>query len=315
AAVGIFRVAPADAADHAPSWTGPDYGPAFNQTWRDGNAELAAYALTYPRYGQVRTGTAAMVTVTEPFNPELRVKSDAGGPGTYGVLKLNLAEDFQTGLYDYNLMTSVFVNTEPAHGLPAGSAPKVSFSSQEWCGHVYQQAHFGHNRRGKLAVRQNSHSYFESEADQQRDLAHPAGGLAEEALVLWSRGLAGPALEPDQSMQLPIFRGAATQLLTHVDPAWVDATLSRLGETAVVTTPAGEFTCEVFTADVDGRRTTFWIDTAEGADRRLVKLERSDGYTLELLGVDRMPYWNLHGNADENRLESMGLKRRGDGVM
>ena len=36
----------------------------FWQHWGDGKAELAGYALTMPRYRELRTGEAVLVTVT-----------------------------------------------------------------------------------------------------------------------------------------------------------------------------------------------------------------------------------------------------------
>ena len=295
------------------SWASPDYGSAFAETWRDGKAELAGYDLTYPRYGELRRGTAVAVTVTEPFNGEKRVKADAAGEGTYEVVKLNLAEDFQTGVYDYNLMTSVFVATESANGLPAGSATKVSFSAQEWCGQVYQHAWFGRPGRARPGVRLVWHSYFEQEADGTALMDHPAGGIAEDALMLWARGLAGPGLEAGAGARWPVFRSLAVQRLGHVGPAWVEAALSRDAETARVRTPAGEFGCDVYRAEVEGREYAFYVDTAEGGDRRVVKVTRSDGYELVLRGVERLPYWRLNGNADEGQLEEFGVSRRGAG--
>ena len=195
---GVWLVSqnPAAAEDRA-AWEGPEYGPSFGEVWHDGKAELAGYTLTYPRYGELREGSAVAITVTEPFLPGPRVKADRASDKSYEVVKLNLVEDFQTGVYDYNLMSSVFVATTPVHGLPAGSASKVSFSSQEWCGHVYQQATFGQTKnRGELVVDSDSHSYFEGEADARETVPMPAGAFAEDALMLWARGLAGPRLEP-----------------------------------------------------------------------------------------------------------------------
>jgi len=318
AALGlVLMVSCADGQDVP--WTPPSYGEDYAKTWRDGSAELASYAMTTPRYGELRTGTAVAITVTEPFNPTARVKADAAGGDTFDVIKLNFVEDFQTGVYDYNLMTSVFIAAEPVHGLPAGSATKVSFSSQEWCGHVYQQALFSRAKRGTPGVRQTSHSYFEGEADQQLDMDHPAGGFAEDALILWARGLAGPTLEPGESVELPMYRSVATQRLEHAPAKWDAATLTRAGKTVAVTTPAGEFTCEIFVAavasDKGDRQHTFYIDTAPDGDRRLVKMTRSNGYELQLLGVERLPYWNLQGNADERELKKIGLERRKPGAM
>lgn len=318
-ALGLLGCASCSAEEGA-AWTPPEYGQAFNAVWRDGNAELASYALTYPRYGELRTGTAVAVTVTEPFNPRKRVKADQPGEGTHGVIKLNLIEDFQTGVYDYNLMTSVFVATESANGLPAGSPTKVSFSSQEWCGQVFQQALFSKSKRGTPGVRQTVRSYFESEADRDTVMDHPAGGMSEDALMLWARGLAGPTVATSRdSVELPVYRSMAVQRLGHVPAGWDRATLSRGDVLVTIETAAGTFECEVLSAEVTGeagdRSYAFYVDVAEDGDRRLVKMTRSDGYAMELVGVERLPYWRLNGNADERELEKIGLERRGAGAM
>ncbi|MEM6459795.1 MAG: hypothetical protein AAF710_10445, partial [Planctomycetota bacterium] len=250
----------------------------------------------------------------EPFNGEQRVKADAVGDETYGVLKLNLMEDFPTGVYEYNLMTSVFVATEPANGLPAGSPTKVSFSSQEWCGHVWQQAEFNRPRRGRPGVRQTVHSYFEGQADPNDFMDHPAGGIAEEALMLWARGLAGPRLGAGESIEVSVLRAMSVQRLLHREAAWVEATLTRSGETSSVEAAGETFAAELFTADVEGRRYEFVVATDRPA-RPLLELRRSDGYTLTLTGVERMPYWRMQSNADEASVSDFGLQRRGPGRM
>ena len=78
----------------------PAYGDPFWRHWGDGQAEMSSYDLTMPRYGQTRSGTAVAIFVTETFDPVQRVKADSneGLP----VMKLNLVEDFATGVYDYN---------------------------------------------------------------------------------------------------------------------------------------------------------------------------------------------------------------------
>lgn len=300
----------ADAVD----WTGPAFGQDFGAVWYDGKAEMAHYRLTYPRYGEQRDGTAVAITVTEPFRHDARVKADRPSEQDYNVVKLNLVEDFGTGVYDYNLMTSVFVTTRPAHGMPAGSASKVSFSAQEWCGHAYQQALFGQpERSGDRVVRYSLNSYFDGEADRQETQPMPAGALSEDALYLWARGLAGPTLEPGASIKLPVYRSLAVQRLRHQAPAWETATLSRGETTESVSTPAGTFDCERYTAAVRGSRGervwTFDVD-ATTPERRLVRVTRSDGYKLDLVAVERMPYWQLNREGHEQRLEGLELKPR-----
>ncbi len=294
----LIIVAPA--AQSAP----PDYGPAFDQAWHDGKAELASYDLTYTRYGQTRTGTAATVIVTEPFSDAARVKSDRGGPGTFSALKFNLAEDFPTGVYDYNLMTSVFVATQSTPspgGLAAGDVAKISFSSQEWCGQAWQQTAF-RPRDQADSVHQISHSYFESEGDAEQSLPHPDGGFAEDALILWARGLAGPVLAPGESVEIPLYRSAAIQRLRHLPAAWDTATLSRDSKTQATAT---------IESNRGPRTYTFTLDDTG----MLTKLERSDGYSLKLRGVERMPYWSQNRNADQQRLKAIGLEPRGPGQM
>src|SRR6185503_7282151 len=85
------------------------FGNAFWKRWGDGRGELAGYDLTFPRYGSLRKGVAITIFVTETFSHSLRVKSDPGrhpASDEYPVMKLNLVQDFGTGIYDYNLMTS-----------------------------------------------------------------------------------------------------------------------------------------------------------------------------------------------------------------
>ena len=95
--------APARAAD-----------PSFDAYWHDGKAELDGYRLELSRYGAPRPAQAVMIFVTEPFSQSKHVKLDdpSRSPGdAVDVLKLNLVRDFQTGIYDYNTMVSLFVRS------------------------------------------------------------------------------------------------------------------------------------------------------------------------------------------------------------
>lgn len=129
--------------------------PAFSKYWFDGNAEVATYELKQSRYGQLRSGEAILITVTEPFNGKMQVKSDGGNSASYNVLKTNLLKRFTTGIYDYSSMTSTFV---PLNNTKRQPAAKVSNSVQDWCGQAYGQL----NRvEGEYHFRLQS--YFESE--------------------------------------------------------------------------------------------------------------------------------------------------------
>ena len=159
----------------------------FWETWGDGKAEMSAYETTFPRYGELRNGVAVAIVVTETFSEEVRVKADPGkhlANDEIPVIKLNFVEDFPTGIYDYNLMTSSFSALKPFSTFPQGTPMKISFSSQEWCGHVYSQIIPRNNE-----IQHTSHSYFDGEADQNETLPWKKGGITEDSLLLWARGL------------------------------------------------------------------------------------------------------------------------------
>jgi len=131
----------------------------FKKYWYAGEAEITSYTLEQARYGEIRKGNAVLIYVTEPFHNQKQVKADGNNPDNIPVLKLNSTKNYLTGIYPYSIMNSSFY---PVHD--NSHAIKVSFSSQEWCGHVYAQL----NNREKFEIM--SHSYFESEADTEIEL-------------------------------------------------------------------------------------------------------------------------------------------------
>jgi len=285
----------------------PNYGNRFWKLWGDGNAELAGYDLTYLRYGKLRQGTAVAIFVTEDFSDTLRVKADPGKhpkSDVYPVLKLNLMQDFPTGLYDYSLMTSTFVkaNGDADAGLPV----KVSFSAQEWCGHVFAHLLFGNKE-----IDLTSHSYFDGEADQQQKLNLPTGGISEDALFHWARGLASPVLKPGESMKIKLLRSLAHSRLNHQPLQWVDATLHFDPKPTTVPVAAGTFEVDRLTCTLaNGMSWTFYIDRKDPY-RMIVQWETSEGEKGSLIKSKRLPYWKLNDNGDESILSQIGLTARG----
>lgn len=131
----------------------------FNDYWYTGKAEVSSYNLEQARYGQIRNGKAVLVFVTEDFLPEVQVKADNYSKSNIPVLKLNATKNFNTGIYPYSVMQSTFYPvSNNKHAI------KISASIQEWCGHVYAQL----NNRDQFEI--TSHSYFQSEADQNLKL-------------------------------------------------------------------------------------------------------------------------------------------------
>jgi hypothetical protein len=285
----------------------PTFGDSFWKRWGDGKGELSSYDLTIPRYGELRKGVAIAVFVTETFSNSLRVKSDPGRhekSDEFPVMKLNLVEDFSTGIYDYNLLTSAFVALNPVNGRSAGAATKVAFSSQEWCGSVYAQILFDAG-----SARLTSHSYFDGEADQSRQLAVSNDALSGDALLLWARGFAAPLLMPGERREVPFVRSIEAARLGHQPVEMLMATLTRSTSSSRVAVPAGAWDVERRTVEITGGPTwTFFVETAE--PHRIVGWESSDGEKASLLASDRLEYWKMHGEKDLPALSRLGLLPR-----
>lgn len=278
----------------------------FWSHWGDGRAEMNAYRLTQPRYGAPRAGTAVFVFVTEDLREKDRVKAEPGRPGTgetYPVLKLNAIRDFQTGVYDYNVMTSVFARVAP--GWPV---VKASFSSQEWCGHVYHQLL---PRPGR--VEGILHSYFDGEADGRDALPLPDDALFEDALPIALRGWLGPYLSPGQRRVLPLLPSLLRSRLEHRPLRWGRATISRAEREEPIAVPAGRFTVVRWTVAEDhGPSTTYFIESVPPF--RLIRWMVDTGEDAVLLGSARLAYWEMNRPGDERHLEEMGLRVPGRAV-
>ncbi len=285
----------------------PEFGDAFWKHWGDGRAELAGYDFETPRYGSVRKGTAVVIFVTETFSNSLRVKADPGKhprSDEYPVMKLNLVQDFATGIYDYNLMTSAFTAMTSVNDRPAGAVTKVAFSAQEWCGLAYSQLLFD-----AKSARFSSHSYFDGEADQVATLAVPTDAVSEDALLSWARGFAYPMVKPGASVTAPLVRALRESRLVHRPQGVGRAVFSRATAPLSVRVPAGTFDCVVSTVRIEGGRTwTFFTETA--APNRVVRWTCSDGEKADLLASDRLVYWQLNGSSGEAALSKIGLRPR-----
>ncbi|HLW33463.1 MAG TPA: hypothetical protein VKX40_14465 [Aequorivita sp.] len=158
----------------------------FKEYWYGGQAEITSYQLQQERYGEIREGIAVNIFVTEDFLTDAQVKANNAGENSLSVLKLNQTKNFNTGIYPYSIMTSVFSPIdEKNHAL------KVSTGIQEWCGQVYLQL----NNRNTFEI--ESHSYFEGEADQKINL--PKTWLENE---LWNLIRINPEELPTGDLQV-----------------------------------------------------------------------------------------------------------------
>ncbi|MBZ0266629.1 hypothetical protein K8I85_00600 [bacterium] len=287
----------------------PSFGDAFWKHWGDGRAEICTYDLTFPRYGAPRSGTAVAIFVTETFSLKDRVKADPGNhppADEVPAMKLNLVQDFATGIYDYNLMTSSFVQLSERDRRSPGAVLKITFSSQEWCGHVFHELIPNGNR-----VKSVLHSYFDGEADETRTADLPRNALFEDGLFHWARGWSAPVVAPGESRDVRLLRSTEISRLGHLPSAWEDATVSRDAKPSTVETPAGSFGVNTYRVDIRGDRARTWTFSVEAAPpHRIVRWEASDGRRADLVASTRTAYWTKNGPGDEKELEALGLAPR-----
>ena len=295
----LLAVALGCSATAGPTRSGPtSLAPeGFWDHWGDGRAELAAYALTIPRYGELRTGEAVLVTVTEDFDTAAQVKADRRGPGVVPVLKLNHVVDFQTGVYDYNTMTSTFLRLDG--GLPRGVPTRISFSMQEWCGQTSSRV-----VTGGSGLVHTLDSYFEGESIEEETLPLPTGAVAEDALPGLLRGLTGPTPEGPVQLLPRLMDGR----LHHTPLAWRDARIEA-GPPTVLPTPSGDHAVTPWTVDGPGGRRTWYVGV--DAPHLIVGWEGEDGEQARLTGHLRTAYWREAGEGKESLRAELGLPVRG----
>lgn len=235
-----------------------------------------------------------MIFVTEPFSLSRRVKSDTNEPGdTVEAFKLNFMRDFQTGVYDYNTMSSVFVQSSNFEPL------KISFSSAEWCGHVYDELVFS-----RTEVSEKYFSYFDGESTDTTFL-RPENGFAEEELLILIRSLRGEFLRPGESRSIRLLPEAFSRRLTHRTSEWSPATISRSQSAETVSVTLGSFSADKYELSAGpGKKISFWIEAAY--PHRILRWA-GDDQSGELTGSMRMPYWKLHSEGDEKYREKLGL--------
>ena len=147
----------------------------FMEYWYKGTAEISSYSLKQERYGEIREGDAVLIFVTEPFSMKKQVKLDNPqqvGNDKVSVLKLNQVRKFNTGIYDYSIMSSSFT---PVQLNRYPYTIKVTSSSQEWCGQTFNQLNLMGNE-----YRHREYSYFELEGDKDNNMK---ASLLEEDLM------------------------------------------------------------------------------------------------------------------------------------
>jgi hypothetical protein len=277
----------------------PAQAPDFYAHWGDGRAELSSYRIVQPRYGEPREGYGVLIFVTEDIDRKtfIKVESPAPKEERLYVLKLNNVLKFNTGIYDYSVMTSVFSQVEG--GAHPFELRKLSLSAQEWCGHVFDEVQA---RNGRLEG--HISSYFESEGRHPYELDYGRSFESEDHLLIRIRELGGPFLAPGEEREMEILPTLWSFRLRHRPHALVQGKV-RKGETEGIALGGESLLAVRWDLEMGERRRTLWVESAY--PHRILKWEDGDGGRGELVKTIRVPYWKLHGNADEVYREELQI--------
>ena len=275
----------------------------FGNYWYANRAEISRFSLKQARYGEIHTGDAVLVFVTEKMNPTLQVKADNPDPDDITVMKLNSIRKFFTGIYPYSILTSVF---SPVENKKPSQPLKISTSTQEWCGQVYMQMNLREN-----AYWVQSHSYFEKEADKAYRIPL---ALPEDALLNIIR-IFPSTLPQGEFLLIP---GTVYTRFMHqtLSPMKVFGNLlmekdrSLEGNPLVryeVNFPEVKRTLSILFETEFPYRIHSWEDTYAEPKWTGDKLLTSRAVRTHSLMID---YWRRHGNKDQPLLDKIGLKQK-----
>ena len=276
----------------------------FHSYWYNYGAEITRFELEQSRYGEIHPGHAILIFVTEQFLPDIHVKSDyeSSRKKSIPVLKLNLIKRFNTGIYDYSMMKSVFTPI-PTERQPFSKTLKVSTTRQDWCGHVYLQ----YNLEGDhYKVKQ--YSYFENEGD--KTVTIPSVHLEDE---IWTRIRIAPETLP--LGEIKMIPGSFFTTLRMIEPgaedAFAELTNMREGDRGgiswyTVTYPSLQKTLTIsfnrnFPYDI-----LSWSETYPSGSGKSAKVLTTKARRTHAVMTD---YWNKNSVKDLELRKELGLTR------
>ena len=276
----------------------------FHSYWYNHGAEITRFELEQSRYGEIHPGHAILIFVTEPFLPDIHVKSDykSSRLKSIPVLKLNFIKRFDTGIYDYSMMKSVFTPI-PTEEQQYSKTLKVSTTRQDWCGHVYLQYNLDGDRYNV-----KRYSYFEKEGD--KTITIPSVHLEDE---IWTRIRIAPETLPIGDVKM--IPGSFFTTLRMIDigeeKAVAELINKKEGERGnvslyTVTYPSLRRTLSIrfnryFPHDILSWSETYPSGSGKNAEVLTTKAHRTHAVMTD--------YWNKNGVKDLELRKELGLPR------
>jgi hypothetical protein len=278
----------------------------FKRRWYSGKAELTSYTLEQARYGEIRSGEAALIFVTEDFSTDKLVKLDKPEETSnkQRVLKMNMTKSFVTGIYPYSMMLSVFT---PVSKEGTAKTLKVVSSVQEWCGQTFSSL-----KLNRGTYNWQLHSYFEKEVEQDKKLSSDA--MPEDEL--WNRIRMAPSTLPQGEVRL--IPGLFWQRLSHTEIEEEEAVLSlakadtsflKDSGTQVYTIhyPAARRTLQIYFNTTQPHEIAGWQESYPDGFGSNKKMLTTTAVKKKTIWLD---YWKHNRLADSTYFDSLQLRCR-----
>ena len=270
----------------------------FKDYWYSGNAEITSYKLEQARYGEIHKGYAVLIFVTEDFSKSKHVKLDdpySNKEDAVRILKLNLVKKFNTGVYRYSIMESVFT---PVNSDKFPDTLKLTSSSQEWCGNTFTQVNLDEDNYNVQLL-----SYFEIEGDQQYSVDKTF--LEDE---IFTRIRLNPQTLPVGKIKL--MPSLIISRLKHqqIKPVNAEATLTELNNEEMQYSLDFPETNRKFSIvfeksfphEINSWEESYKSGFGAGSKRLVTKATRNKSITLD--------YWNRNSNLDEILRSRLGIE-------
>ncbi len=276
----------------------------FHNYWYNHGAEITSFELEQSRYGEIHPGHAVLVFVTEPFLPDKQVKADyeESREESVPVLKLNFIKKFNTGIYDYSMMKSIFTPIPEKRDVTEKTL-KVSTTRQDWCGHVYLQYNL---ENGNYNVKQ--YSYFEKEGD--RSVTIPSVYLEDD---IWTRIRIAPDKLPLGEIEMipGSFYTTLRMVKIGVEKAFAELINTREdGRGPVskytVTYPSSNRTLSISFNQKFPYDILSWSESYPGGPGDNAKMLTTKAYRTHAVMID---YWNKNRPTDIELREMLGLPK------
>ncbi|MBU45181.1 MAG: hypothetical protein CMN76_18360 [Spirochaetaceae bacterium] len=284
----------------AQQYSGPAHRWSFLQSSHfKGKAEMARYTGTVLRYGKPREAELMLITVLEPFRREQLVKSESDTD--YYVIKQNQVMTYQTGVYPYRQMNSVFWELE------SGRFRKATMSTQEWCGQTYKElrvkgktmqffysSYWENESRGYETIRRPGPSFSAFLYDELPLLIRKDDLSNADSARMFPMLMSSRVKQPDWDIGNPLRR-------PEYRPAQMTVEKGKLTwkgeERAVRIVTVLQAPVETKKATIPEKKDVFYVDL-DSELRPLLRWERNDGGVLELQSLDYTDYWNQNDPGD-----------------